>query len=245
MKHGIGCIRISGLPRLTSVLRGLVLPISLALAGTPLFAQTLNEIMARMDKSAPQFKAMAADMKRDVHTAIVNDDSIDNGTIKVKREKSETRMLIELKGTDAKAVSLDGKEAWVYYPKIRTAQVYNVGEKKDLIDDFLLLGFGNTSADLMAKYEVSFKGVENIGGKSAGHLVLVPKSKEVLRRIKRADLWISDATGMPVQQQLFTSDSGNYMLATYSNMKLNPSASELGSLKLKLPNGVHIEHPQL
>lgn len=245
MKHGIGSIRIARRTRLISVLRGLMLLVSIAAAGAPLAAQTLSDFMARMDKSAPQFKSMMADMERKVHTAIVNDNSMDNGTIKVKRDKAETLLLIELKGPDARAVSLDGKDAMVYYPKIRTAQQYNIGEKKDLIDDFLLLGFGNTSTELMAKYEVSFKGIESIGGKSAGHLALVPKSKEVLRRLKRADLWISDTTGIPVQQQLFTSDSGNYMLVTYSNVKLNPPASGLGSLKLNLPKGVHIEHPQL
>jgi len=224
------------------ILTWLILPV---FAGVPVFAQTLNDILARMDKSSPQFKSMTADMKRDVHTAIVNDDSMDNGTIKLRRDKTETRMLIELKGPDAKAVSFDGKEASVYYPKMKLEQIYGVGDKKDLIDDFLLLGFGNTSAELTAKYEVAFKGVENIDGKPAGHLSLIPKSKEVLRRLKRADLWISDATGVPIQQQLFTSDSGNYMLVTYSNMKLNPPASETGSLKLNLPKGVKVEHPQL
>jgi outer membrane lipoprotein-sorting protein len=154
-------------------------------------------------------------------------------------------MLIELKGPDARAVSFDGKEASVYYPRLKLVQIYNAGDKRDLIDDFLLLGFGNSSAELTAKYDVSFKGVENIDGKPAGHVSLVPKSKEVLRRLKRADLWISDVTGVPVQQQLFTSDSGNYMLVTYSNMKLNPPASETGSLKLNLPKGVRTEHPQL
>lgn len=227
------------------MLRSLALLISMASLNA-LCAQTLNDVMARMDKTAPLFKSMTADMKRDVHTAIVNDDSMDNGTIKVKREKTgDTRMLIELKGPDAKAVSFDGKEASIYYPKIKTVQIYNAGDKRDLIDDFLLLGFGNTSAELAAKYEVSFKSVENIDGKPASHIQLAPKSKDVLRRLKRADLWISDAAGLPVQQQLFFAASGDYMLVTYTNVKMNPTASELGSMKLNLPKGVHIEHPQL
>jgi hypothetical protein len=52
-------------------------PILITSGGTLLCAQTLSDIMARMDKSAPQFKAMTADIKRNVHTAIVDDDSGD------------------------------------------------------------------------------------------------------------------------------------------------------------------------
>ncbi len=229
---------------MTNTLRGFLLVISMA-SLNGLYAQTLNDVMARMDKTAPQFKSMTADMNRNVHTAVVNDDSKDSGTIKVKRDKAETLLLIELSGADAKAVSFDGKVASIYYPKIKTEQIYNAGDKRDLVDDFLLLGFGNTSADLMAKYDVTYKGVENIDGKSTNHIQMVPKSKEVLRRLKRADLWISDATGLPVQQQLFLAASGDYMLVTYANVKINPPASQLGSMKLKLPNGVHIERPQL
>jgi outer membrane lipoprotein-sorting protein len=226
------------------MVRGFALLISMASLNA-LCAQTLNDVMARMDKTAPLFKSMTADMKRDVHTAIVNDDSWDNGTIKVKRDKAATLMLIELKGPDAKAVSFDGKEAGIYYPKMKLVNYYNAGDKRDLIDDFLLLGFGNTSAELAAKYEVSFKGTENIDGKPTTHIQLLPKSKEVLRRLKRADLWISDATGLPIQQQLFLAASGDFMLVTYSNVKMNPPASEIGNMRLKLPPGVHIERPQL
>lgn len=217
----------------------------LALVGAPLSAQTLKDVMARMDKSAPSFKSMTADIHRDMYTAVVNDESKDSGTIKVKREKGDTRMLIELSGPDAKAVSFDGKIASVYYPKIKTVQEYDAGDKRNIIDDFLLLGFGSSSTELAAKYDVSFVGVENIDGKPTGHLQLVPKTQEVLRRLKRADLWISDTLGIPVQQKLFWPGGGDFMLVTYSNMKLNPPGSETGNLKLKLPNGVHIEHPQL
>jgi len=65
----------------------------------PMAAQTpaINDAFARMDKTSVQFKAVVANMKRDIHTAVINEDAIDMGTIKIKREKSrDTRMLIEL-----------------------------------------------------------------------------------------------------------------------------------------------------
>ncbi len=213
-------------------------------------AQSLDAVFARLDKSAVQFRAVSAEIKRNVHTAIVNDDSVETGTIKVKRDKAErdkppmTRMLIEFNGVDPKSVSFDGDAVSVLYPKIKTVQVYKVGDKRGLIDQFLLLGFGISSTELKASYEVTWVGTETVSGKSTSHIQLIPKSKDVLMRLKKAELWISDATGLPEQQRFVTSASGDFMLVTYSNAKLNPLIVD-GSLKLTLPKGVKVEHPQL
>ena len=222
---------------------GKFLTLAAALCAT-LTAQSLSGVMARIDRTAPQFKSMTANIKRDVHTAIVNDDTIESGTIRFKRVKAgETRALIAFTGPDAKSVAFDGATVSLYYPKIKTVQIYNVGDKRSLIDQFLLLGFGATSAELQAAYDVSWIGTESINGKPAGHIQLIPKSKEVLQRLKKAELWIDDASGVPVQQRFVTSASGDFMLVTYSDMKANAAISD-GSLKLTYPRGVQIERPQ-
>ncbi len=221
-----------------------LLTLTLALS-IPLAAQSLSVVMARIDKTAPQFKSMTAYIKRTVHTAIVNDETTESGTIKFKREKAgDTRALIAFTGPDAKSVAFDGASVSLYYPKIKTVQIYNVGDKRGLIDQFLLLGFGATSAELQTAYEITWVGLENIAGKPANHLQLIPKSKEALQRLKKADLWIDAETGAPVQQRFVTSASGDFMLVTYTSMKANAPLSD-GALKLTYPKGVQIERPQL
>jgi outer membrane lipoprotein-sorting protein len=222
--------------------------LTLALGATlPLAAQTpsLENAFARMDKTAVQFKTVVADMKRDVHTAVINDDAIDTGTIKVKREKSrDTRMLIELTSPDAKTVSLDGPSVSVYLPKSKVVQVYDVGARRSLVDEFLLLGFGASSAELREKYDVTLIGTEKMGSEDTWHLQLIPKSKDMLQHLKKAELWIGQTTGLPSQQRLVTSSTGDFMLINYSNVKFNPSLPD-GALKLNLPKGVTVEHPRL
>lgn len=224
------------------------LRLTFALAVTlPLAAQTpaLDDAFARMDKTAQQFKGVAADMKRDVYTAVINDHAMDTGTIKVKREKSrDTRMLIELTSPDAKTVALDGSSVSVYLPKSKVVQVYDVGAKRGLVDEFLLLGFGAESAELKEKYDVTLIGTEKLGSADAWHLELIPKSKETQQHLKKAELWIVETTGLPAQQRLVTSSTGDFMLITYSNVKFNPSLPD-GALKLNLPKGVTVEHPRL
>jgi outer membrane lipoprotein-sorting protein len=214
------------------------------LLATPLAAQSLAETFVRMDKTSQQLKTVAADIKRDVHTSIINDDSIDSGTIKLKREKAgDIRMLIDFTGTDAKTVSLGDATVSVYYPKIKTVQVYDVGTKKQAVEQFLLLGFGASSAALKEVYDVTWAGVESINGQQTGHLRLIPKSKDVSRQVTSAELWIAENNGLPVRQKIvFT--SGDYWLVTYSDIKFNPPLSD-DDLKLKTPKGVQVQHPRL
>ena len=197
-----------------------------------------------MDKTAREFKAVEADLHRDVYTAAIDEHERDMGTIRVKREKDNVLMLINFTGPDAKSVSLDGKELSVYYPKIKTVQKYDISNHRNEVEQFLLLGFGATSAELQMSYDVTFIGMEQVSGMNTWHLQLVPKSKEVLQHLKKAELWIGEMNGLPMQQKFFMSGNGDYELVTYSNMKFNPSFTE-GDMKLKTPKGVTIQHPQL
>lgn len=204
---------------------------------------TLDDAFAAMNKTAQQFRGVTADLQRDVYTAVVDDHSIDSGVIRVKRDKShDTRMLIEFTSPATKFVALDGGTASVYTPKTKTVQEVEV--KKGLIEQFLLLGFGATSADLKEHYDVQLLGVETVGGQPAWHLQLIPKSPDILKNLKKAELWIGHTSGLPVQEKLYTSAKGDYELVTYTRMKLNPPLSD-GDLKLKLPKGVTVEHPRL
>jgi outer membrane lipoprotein-sorting protein len=233
--------RIARLIHLIDLYRFVITAFAIA---APLSAQTLGDTFARMDKTAVQLKSVVAGIKRDVHTAVINDDEIDNGTIELKREKShDTRMLIDFTGPDAKTVSLGEATVSVYYPKIKTVQVYDVGAKKQMVEQFLLLGFGASSAELKEAYDVTWVGRENVGGQQTGHLKLIPKSKDVSRQVATAELWISETNGLPVEQKIVFV-SGDYWLVTYSDMKYNPPLSD-DALKLKTPKGVQIEHPRL
>jgi outer membrane lipoprotein-sorting protein len=220
-----------------------ILTIALALA-VPLGAQTLNDTFARMDKTAPQLKSVTAGINRDVHTAIIDDDEIDNGTLRMKRDKTHgVLMVIELTGKAAKTVALDESEVVIYNPKINSAQGYKIGAKRDMVEQFLLLGFGATSTDLKQSYDVSWVGAETVAGQQTGHLKLVPKVPDASRQMSGAELWIAASSGLPVQQKILISN-GDYWVVKYSDIKVNPQVSD-DVFRLKLPKGVKIEHPQL
>jgi outer membrane lipoprotein-sorting protein len=214
---------------------------SLALCAGALDADPLNDVFSRMDKSAQSFKGMSADLKDDDFAAPVSVHEYHSGTVKFKRSRpGDTRVLIEFTGPNAEAISLEGTKARVYYPKTKEVQEYDISSKRGLIDQYLLLGFGATSGEIKGDYEVSWVGSDAIAGEPAAHIRLIPKSAAVLKNLKQADLWISDKTGYPVQQKFITSGVGDYKLASYSNVKINPALPDK-DLRLNPPKGVQIK----
>ncbi len=206
-------------------------------------AGDLEATLARLDQAAEGFTGLSADLHRTHHTAVIDENAVDIGTILIKRPKPhDTRMLIDIKQPDPKQVSIDTRKLQIYMPKIQTVQEYELGKYRSMVDEYLLLGFGSSSKELQSHYTISLGGPENIGNEKATRLQLIPKSEEALTHLKRVDLWISDSTGLPVQQKLYY-PANDYDLATYSNVKRNPNFSD-AALKLNLPKGVKHEFPQ-
>lgn len=215
----------------------------LALVCISLHAQNLEATFDQLDRTAGSFKSMSADIKRVLYTAAISDSATDGGVMKLRRTRKDTKMLIEFSGAYAKTVSLEGETFKILYPRTKTIQIWNLGTNRNLVDQFLLLGFGATSEELKKSYKIAFAGEEKIDGQNTEHLVLIPKSDEVLKKLKKAELWIQQAKGLPLQQKFTTSSDGDSTQVTYINLKVNVPFND-SDLQLKEPKGVKKEYPQ-
>lgn len=199
-------------------------------------------LLARMDKAAAAFHGMSASVRRVQHTAAVNEDTVDTGAILLKRMHArDVRMLIDLTEPDRKTVAFQGHTVEVYYPKIQTVDEFDVSKQRELLEQLFLLGFGTSRADLQAAYNLRLVGPDTLGGQKTDILELVPKSKEVSQHLLKIEMWVAQ-DGYPLQQKFYQT-GGDYELATYSDMKINPDLPE-SALKLKLPKNTKREYPQ-
>ncbi len=206
-------------------------------------AATLEQTLAAMDISSATFKAMSAKVQWVSHQGVVNVDNTDSGTIALRRSKpGEMIMLIELTDPDKKSVMLSGKKLELYFPKIQTVQEYDVGKNRQTLEQFLLLGFGSSGKDLAEGYKIQLLGEETVEGQPAAHLELTPKSADVLKHLRKAELWIAAKGAHPVRQKLYF-PAGDYSLVSYSEVKINPPLAG-SALSIKLPRGVKREFPQ-
>ena len=222
-------------------------PILVLVAAIPLLAaDNLQEVYARIDAGAARFKGMTADIRRVTHMDLIGEDDVETGKIVVKRSKpKEIKMRIDIDQADhssPKQYGFSGTRADIYYPKTNTDEIYDLGKHRDLLEQFLLLGFGTTSAELRGAYSVRLEGKETVNGEAAARIELLPKSKDVQQMFPKIELWISDASGIAVQQKLYEKGGKDYHLFTYSNIKFRPDIPD-SEVKLDIPGNAVKTHP--
>jgi outer membrane lipoprotein-sorting protein len=216
------------------VLSGTLL--SLAAAPRPAGDAPLDAVLARLDQASASFKGLTADVRKMAHTDVVNKDAVDSGTIIVKRVKAhDTRIRIDFTNPRQQSVTVGGGKVQLFDPLSNEAKELDLGKNRGVVDQFMLLGFGSNSVDLKNAYLVTLGGADSVNGEKTTRIMLVPKDKEVLAQIKKCELWVSEK-GWTVQQKFHTG-GGDYVLSTYSGMKLNPSIAD-SVFRLELPKGV-------
>lgn len=217
--------------------------LTFACLAAPLAAQTLEATLSRMDRAAQGFRGITAQLEQVSHTAVINDTATESGSITLFRPKPrDLRMLVEFTQPDVRSVAYASRKVQIFYPKLLTAQEYDLGKQSALIDQFLLLGFGAPGSELRKSYEVNYGGRETIDGAPCDRLELTPRDAEALKHVRRIDIWISEATGQPVRQKIHQ-PSRDYREIRYRGLKLNPPLTD-DSVRLKLPKGVKRTSPQ-
>lgn len=221
-------------------------PILVLVAATSLLtADDLQAVYGKIDAGAARFKGMTADIRRVTHIDLIGEDDVETGKIVVKRSKpKDIRMRIDIDQADhssPKQYAFAGTRADIYYPKTNTDEIYDLGKHRGLLEQFLLLGFGTTAAELRGAYSIRLLGTENVNGEPAWRLELLPKSKEVQQMFPRIELWISQASGIAVRQKLFENGK-DYHLFTYSNIKFRSDIPD-SEVRLDIPPNAVKTHP--
>ena len=208
--------------------------LALAAAAKP---QSVADVLARMDKAAPAFHAMTADVSMLEYTALLKSSTTQTGTLQMQRLKpGNVRAILTFNGGegDARTIGFFGKNLRIYYPKLNAYQDFEVGKNGNVVNQYLLLGFGSSGKELAQSYTIKFLGLENVAGQDTSKLELEPKDPAVQQRLQRVLMWIPNDGTNPVQQQ-FYEPSGNYRKLTYTGIKVNPQIK--GTLELHLPSG--------
>src|ERR1700722_15928900 len=126
-------------------------------------AESLDQTLARMDKSAEGFKSMTAKVQQLSHVNVINEDTVSVGTTSLKRFKRDVRVLVHFTSPDDKSVAVSGTKIEMYLPKLQTVQEYNLGSR-NTVEKYLALGFGASGSDLKSDYDIKALGDETVGG---------------------------------------------------------------------------------
>jgi outer membrane lipoprotein-sorting protein len=217
-----------------------IAPVAAVSSNAPQAPWTVEAILKQLDNQSGDFHSLSADMERTKVTVVVNDKSTESGKVLVRRDD---KMKIDLTQPDARTILRDGDQFYIYNPKIHRVEEYNLGKKKSLVDQFLLLGFGTSGNDLKKSYAISLEGEETLDGHKVVVLDLTPKSDDVRQQIAKIRLWIDESTWLPLQQKFDESGSGDYFIIHYRNLVRNVKIAD-SEFKPRWPKGVTRVKPQ-
>jgi len=211
-------------------------------------AQSQPDVLARMDRTAKDFKSFSAKMKRVDYTAILHESEEVNGLVRLKRTPQGLVGVMEFsepkkefsEAMPAEIVHLNGRTVDRYFPKAATVEIWDAGKYASSLEGIVLLGFGTEIAKLRQSYDIKPGAAEMIGQVQTTKVELLPKTKDVKNLTTLIELWIPDGKGYPIQEKI-NEPSKNYKLFTYFDMQMPAPADT--NFDLKVPPGTKEIHP--
>jgi len=193
----------------------------------------LTEILSRMNDSAKNLKTVAADLEYTKVTVLVDDKSTETGRLFYHKSKNP-EILIDITKPEPKTILFKKNKAEIFLPKINQLQEYDLEEHSDLVQQFLLLGFGTETDKLEKDYDLKFVSEEELDGDTTAVLELTPRSEKTAAQLMKIHLWVSEESWLPVQQKFFQ-PGGDYFVARYTavrvNRRLPPSTFQIPAAK--------------
>jgi outer membrane lipoprotein-sorting protein len=222
---------------LSAVLIALVIAAVSSGQGT---AWSTEGVLDMMDKSARDFHTLTADIEHIKYTDVVKDTSSETGKLFVRRDE---KMRIEFMTPDRRTILRNGDSLFVFTPKINRVEEYDLGRNREMVDQYVLLGFGSKSENIKKNYLVTLLGETEFDHRKTVMLELTPKSDQVRKQIARIQMWIDEASWLPVQQKFFESGSEDYLIFHYTNMMKNLKIGD-SQFKQDWPKGVSRTKPR-
>ena len=202
---------------------------------------TIDSVLDMMDKSAKDFRSLTADLENIKYTAVVKDTSTETGQIWVRHDQ---KMRIDITKPEPRTMLRTGNSLFLYNPKLNRVEEYDLGKNGAMVDQYARLGFGTKSEDLKKSYLVTVTGEEDLDHKKTVVLELTPKSEQMRSQVARIQMWIDEASWLPVQQKFYETGAGDYIEFHYTNMMKNLKINE-SKFKQDWPKNASHEKPHV
>lgn len=199
----------------------------------------LRQALAKVDEVSRGFRSFSAKMTQKKYTAILEEfDTPESGRFYYALDKSASVSLRhEVQIPGKRILIIKGDKALHYEPRVNQAKIYSLGKNKNLVE-YLGTGLGQSSEKLNANFNISYQGSGVLNGVPCWVLAFKPKDTKVAASVRSITIWFQKAIGTPVQYKI-EEPSGDYLLETFSETKLNGKMSE-DLFDQKLPKGVEI-----
>jgi outer membrane lipoprotein-sorting protein len=179
---------------------------------------TPDTILTLMDHAAVDFHSLTANIERIKYTDVVKDTSTESGQIWVRKDD---KMRIQITKPDPRTVLRVGDTFYIFNPKINRVEEYDIGKNRDMVDQYLELGFNTRGEHLKKNYLVAITGEQELDGRKTVVVELTPKSDKVRQQITKIQMWVDTGSWMAIQQKVFEANSGDYFIVHCTGLMKN------------------------
>jgi outer membrane lipoprotein carrier protein len=175
-------------------------------------AQDAAAILRRASEAYARVETLRADFVQQIENPLLRSRTASSGTIFQRRPD---RFLMRFSDPEGDVIVSDGVYFWVYYPSVDARQVIRApaGEGRagavDLQAQFL--------GDPQRRFAATLHGREEVGGRRAHVLTLVPREAAPYRQLK---VWV-DANDHLVRRFEITEETGAVRRFELSNLQVN------------------------
>jgi outer membrane lipoprotein carrier protein len=188
------------------------------LPATPPAAQgtNANDILARAERAYGQLRSMEADFVQQVRVPLLESTQHSRGKI---YHRSPDRFRMDFSDPAGDLIVVDGEYGYMYYPSndpvtVMRSRLAAGGQQLDLQREFL--------SDATNRFDATLTGTENVGGRPAHALTLMPRGSSPYQRVR---IWV-DTQDSLVRRFEIVEQNESVRRIEMSNLRPNVTLSD-------------------
>jgi outer membrane lipoprotein-sorting protein len=183
---------------------------------------TMDSALKQLDRQGSDFDTVLADVEIDWVSRDGSANKDNKGRI---YQNADGEVRIQINTPTKRTILISRNDVLLYDPVKAIVEEFS-RSKDNRLEVFTVLGFSVTGNDLKDDYLVTFLGEDKITNRRVLGLELTPKSDSARESVSSIQLWIDQASWMPVRQIIAHTPSGQSIITTYNgtarNLELNP-----------------------
>ena len=192
-------------------------------AATNELGWTLDSALTQLERQTKDFKTALADVNASWTDKAGAVTRTAKGRIYINEEGT---FRINVSDPEEKVILTTKNQVSEYDPVQALVDEYSLRKHKDRLEPFIRLGFTNSGKNLRDDFVLTLIGEEQIGTQRTLGLELTPTRNEIRESVSRVQVWIDQASWMPVRLVIEHVSSGETLTMNFNglarNLNLNP-----------------------
>jgi len=206
--------------------------------------QTVDSVLAQMEKSNMNYPYIQAKIESRQYTAFVNllDQQAKTGKIWISRTgKSPRQIKIDYDKPFREVILIDKGKLLKYAPNTKNGISFSFNKEDQAEAECIALGLCQSVDLIKQNYTITLSDKPDlVGGVKTTVLDLTPKEKKRSSLIKSIRLWLDSSKWYPVQTRVYA-PNGNYRNSIFSEISLSTKPFSASVFELKPPKDADIQ----